>query len=106
MRNKPCKSKCGELLYDLSLFNFGFNSVAILPDDYNEQRIANYCIRYITRDERIGYGQKAYYRTMNLKFKDKVVTYYNQSGLFNLVNDLQVKVCKENDNMVVYRKYL
>ncbi len=104
--NKIVKSKCGEPLYDLSLFNFGFNSVAILPDDYDEKRIANYCIRYITRDERLGYAQKAYYRTMNLDFKDKVVTYYNPYDLFNLVDDLQVKLCKENKNMVVYRKYL
>lgn len=102
--NKPVKSKCGEQLYDLSLFGFGYNSVAILPDDYNEQRIANYCIRYITRDERIGYAQKAYYRTTNLEFKDKVVTYYSKSGFADLVNDIRVRVVKQTDKMVVYRK--
>ncbi len=104
--NKPVKSKCGELLYELSLFNFGYNSVAILPDDYSEQQIANYCIRYITREERVGYAKKAYFHTTNLDFKDKVVTYYNKSDLFKLVDNLKVQVCKENDRMVIYRKYL
>ena len=104
--NDIVKSKCGEPLYDLSLYKYGYCSVAILPDNYNEQQIANYCIRYITRDERTGYAKKAYYRTTNLDFKDKVITYYSREDLFNLVNDLEVEVHKEKDNMIVYRKYI
>jgi len=104
--NNVVKSKCGDPLYNLSLFKYGYCSVAILPDNYNEQQIANYCIRYITRDQRTGYAKKAYYRTTNLDFKDKVITYYSREDFFNLVNDLEVQVRKENEKMIVYRKYI
>jgi hypothetical protein len=100
----PKKSKCGEQLYNLSLFKYGFNTVAILPDDYDELRIANYCISYVTKSERIGYNNKAYFRTTNLNFKAKVVSYFTQTDIDKLRYDLEVIKYKENDKMTVYRR--
>jgi hypothetical protein len=101
---KPKKSKCGEQLYNISLFKYGFNTLAILPDDYNVQRVANYCIAYVTKSERIGYNKKAYFRTTNLNYKGKVVSYFTDAYLDKLRYDLEVTKYKENDKMIVYRK--
>jgi hypothetical protein len=101
---KKCKSKSGEQLYELSLFKYGYNTVAVLPEDCNRTKIANYCISYVTKTERIGYNKKAYYRTTNLDYKNKVISYFTDRELEKLTNDLFVTKYKENDKMIVYRK--
>lgn len=103
-KNQPLRSKCGELLYNLSLFKYGYSTVAILPDEYDEKKIANYCINYVTKSNRIGYNKKAYFRTRNLYFKDKVVTHYTDGEFTRLINDmgLQCVFVKQTDKIQVY----
>lgn len=105
--NQPLRSKCGALLYNLSLFKYGFSTVAILPEDYNEQIIANYCIEYVTKSERIGYNKKAYFNTRNLYFKDKVTTYYTDGQFNDLINSIGLgcEFKKQTDKVEVYRIY-
>lgn len=103
--NQPLRSKCGQLLYNLSLFKYGYSTVAILDKDYNEQQIANYCAKYLTKSDRIGYNKKAYYRTTNLYFKDKVTTYFTDGAFNDLINSIgfDCEFKKVTDKVTVYR---
>ena len=109
-KNSVIKTDCGNIVYNLELYEFGFSTVCKLNGD--TLRIANYISKYMIKDfGTIGYNKKSFYHTRNLAFKDK--HYFNtQYGvdLFvqELINNSQIGVVdfvKETKDFYVFRDY-
>lgn len=60
---------------------------------------------YLTKSDRIGYNKKAYYRTTNLYFKDKVTTYFTDGAFNDLISSIgfDCEFKKVTDKVIVYR---
>lgn len=65
----------GDKKYNVMDWDFGFSTCIILPQEHNKRRVANYMIAYVTKQMDIDYNKKRYFRTHNLAFKDKLITY-------------------------------
>ena len=64
---KPILSKFGDQIFNLSLFSYGFSTVAKL--DRNNLRVANYLTKYISKDclSVASYKQRTYFSSHGLK---------------------------------------
>ena len=102
---KPLYSKCGERLYNMSCFKYGWNTCAVLPEEYNEEKVANYVANYITKQGGIGRFKKIYYRTGNLDFKNKIISSFSEEEFNSFTDTLGGVIKKVNDKMIVLRKY-
>lgn len=99
-------TKLGDPLYATSFYPYGINSCAILPQDKDNMAAINYLVNYTNKSDTVGYGQKRYYRTHNLIFKDKAVLHVDDTSIYDdfvMSNDL--KVYKDNDRMTVIRNF-
>ena len=99
------KSKCGHLVYNLDLWNFGFSQVCIMPKENNLLRVTNYMSKYLSKQDNIGRHQKRFYHTSNLNFKDKAITYLNDNQIAEITNSLFVVKAKETSKLIVLRRY-
>lgn len=99
------KSKFGDTVYNIDLWEYGYSTcIDLLARGYDKCRVANYLIGYCTKEnDIIGYNKKRYYRTRNLAFKNKVVTYMTKGELFDTVCDMSVQLVKDNEKFTVYR---
>ena len=106
LRGQPIKSKCGDFVFNIKEWDYGYSTCCILPPDTNKRKVVNYCLKYLNKSNNIGYNKKRYYRTHNLMFKDKYYKYLDID--FNNVEDYFIaqgykKVDKQNDDILIFR---
>lgn len=97
----------GDPIFNLRLWDYGITTlVKVGGHGSDRERVANYLISYTTKENSdIGYNKKRYFRTHNLAFKEKEVSYYTRQKLSELLQDISVVTYKENERMIVFRKY-
>lgn len=105
------KTEYGDQVYNLSkdIFKYGLNSVIKLREEKevgDNARIVWYMQKYMSKDyNSVGYNKKSYFRTRNLKFKDKIITKSMLTNTGQILNELlydEKILKKENDKMAVY----
>lgn len=99
---KPIYDRLDNPIFKVNSWDFGFSTASVMPKDNNYLRVANYLVKYITKSDNIGYNQKRYYHTHNLKFKNKMVVMTTEEDLESDEFGGLVKV-KDNDKITVYR---
>lgn len=85
---QPVITNFGDKVYDMDLYKLGFMSCIDFEDEgksYNPIRVTNYLSKYMSKDMIVGYNQKCYYRTYNLRYKNKYTTYLNSDDIFKLL---------------------
>ena len=101
---KPLFSACGSPLFSIRDWKYGISTLAVIPKEDNCKKVVNYMEKYIAKDGNIGYGQKRFYRTRNLLFKNKSIYYCAGTDLDALVLELGLEPVKDNDKLIIYRK--
>lgn len=96
----------GSPLWNIKEWTNGFSSLAIIPPENNYARVANYVMKYISKDGNIGYNQKRFYRTRNLNFKNKSLFICDPDEIEDMAAELGLVPIKENDRIVVFRKVI
>jgi hypothetical protein len=98
-------SKFGDPLFTFDLWDYGINTLVVLPKDAeeNQTRVANYMIGYVTKQGGTGYGKKRFFRTQNLNFKEQHVT--NRADAESLIVEAGLKLYKTTDKLTVYRNF-
>ena len=71
-RGTPILTRLGDPVFNLVSWKYGFTTVAILPKEHNSRRVVNYCVKYMSKSGDVGYNKKRFYRTRNLKCREKV----------------------------------
>ncbi len=99
---KPVYSAFGDIVFNVNAWDFGFSTATVLPKDSNRKRVANYLVKYITKDGNIGYNAKRYYHTRNLDFKNKVISVMTDEDISLLDFELGMEKKKDNEKMSVY----
>ena len=106
LRGKPILSKCGDSIFNIKEWKYGYSTVAVLPKDTNRFKVLNYCMKYIKKNDSVGYNKKRYYRTRNLAFKDKESVLLDYAD-FATYKDTFIKSCfelvKDTDKFIVLR---
>lgn len=107
LRGQPIKSKCGDFVFNIKDWDYGYSTCCILPPDTNKRKVVNYCLKYMNKDSNIGYNKKRYYRTRNLKFKEKYcsnldIDYSNIEDYFSAQG--YIKVDKKNEDIMIFRR--
>ncbi|MBQ8749240.1 MAG: hypothetical protein IJZ29_02060 [Clostridia bacterium] len=89
-------------IFKNNFFKYGFSTIVEIEKGSNSRQIANYLTKYFTKDQQsnIAYNKKSYYRTKNLKFKNKEVSKKSETEMLELVSGLPIK--KETDKFIVY----
>ena len=100
-------TKFGDPVYNLRLWKYGHTTLVPIGGHGNDQeKVANYLISYTTKENSdIGYNKKRYFRTHNLDFKEKDVSFYTREELATLLQDLTIVEKKDNERMTVFRLY-
>ena len=98
-------SKSGAPLFCMSSYVWGRNSWAILDPNLPDYIVANYLAKYLTKQSGIGYNKKRYYRTNNLKFKNKGVFLYDPEELERDMFFFGLKPYKATDKFVIFRNF-
>ena len=104
---KPIYNKYGQQVYNFKsiFFPYGFSTVFKLDKKSNKDKMVNYMSKYMTKDSNnIDYQKHTYFRTHNLKFKEKIITdlaseEYRKLFSDNLSKSIIVK--KDNEKMKV-----
>lgn len=96
------KDSFGNPTFNVNSWDFGFSTAAIIPPDNNNLRVANYLVKYITKDGNIDYNAKRYYHTLNLEFKNKVISYLSEEEFAKSEFKEGLKKIKDNEKMEVY----
>lgn len=99
---KPIYSPFGDIVFNVNAWDFGFSTATVLPKECNYKRVANYLVKYITKNENIGYNQKRFYHTRNLAFKNKMIVTMPEEDIALLCNEFDIEKKKDNDRMEVY----
>lgn len=99
---KAIKDSFGNMIFNVKSWDFGFSTCAIIPKDNNNMRVANYLVKYITKDGNIEYNAKRYYHTKNLNFKNKVIAYLDDYEFSTSEFKNGLKKMKETDKFEVY----
>lgn len=99
---KPIYSKFGEIVFNVQAWDFGFSTAVVLPKDNNNLRVANYLVKYITKDGNIDYNAKRYYHTRNLNFKNKTIAYLSDEEFEGSEFKDGIEKRKDNDRMEVW----
>lgn len=92
----------GNPVFNVSSWDFGYSTAAVVPKDNNNLRVANYLVKYITKDGNIGYNAKRYYHTQNLQFKNKVISYMSEEEFAKSEFKEGLRKIKDNEKMEVY----
>ena len=98
-------SKSGAPLFCMSSYTWGRNSWAILDPNLPDYIVANYLAKYLTKQSGIGYNKKRYYRTNNLKFKNKGVFLYDADELERDMFFFGLRPYKSTAKFVVFRNF-
>lgn len=99
---KAIKDYFGNIIFNVKNWDFGFSTCAVIPKDNNNLRVANYLVKYITKDGNIDYNAKRYYHTQNLNFKNKVIGYLTEEDFAKSEFKEGIEKVKSNDRMDVY----
>ena len=96
----------GRRVYNLPLWDKGFTRIIKLPKDHtNQAMVTNYIAKYMTKFGEVGYNKKQYYRTQNLDFKHKHLSFtHNPHEWLDEVRLDHFMVHKENERMIVLRR--
>jgi hypothetical protein len=102
---QPYKTSFGDQVYNLDpkFFDLGFVTIVRISD-FDFSRISNYCAKYLLKQNAvIKYNQKTYFRTHNLLFRNRQVSFLTEeqkNELFKEVNLLNLKWKKETEKMI------
>lgn len=99
---KIIKTKFGDPVFNVKDWEYGFSTVALIPPDNNNFRVANYLVKYITKEGNTDYNAKRYYHTRNLAFKNKVIAYLSDEEFAASEFKAGIEKTKDNDRMTVY----
>ena len=100
---KQIYNKNGQLIYNCSLWKFGFNTVCKIETNEPQEKVVNYIAKYVNKQNKIGYCCKRFYHTRNLNFKNKFVELLNEDFINSIKNNAQLY--KSNDRFSVFRIY-
>lgn len=92
----------GNIIFNVKDWDFGFSTCAVIPKDNNNLRVANYLVKYITKDGNIDYNAKRYYHTHNLNFKNKTIAYLTEEEFAKSEFKEGIEKVKSNERMDVY----
>lgn len=105
--------KTGEYLYSnvdkipllhLIDWKYGFSTVAVIPVDNNNRRIANYMTKYMFKNaDRVGYGKKLYYHTKNLNMSESINYLFPDKDFEKIIAEYNLEEVKSVRGMTVYR---
>ncbi len=105
-------SNSGAPLFTLNIYNYGFSTVAVIPEDNQTSIVANYLVKYLLKEREDPLRdrfQKRFYHTRNLDFKNKNLLNMSSEDLDKLENEcyknLYTVKYKDNAGMTVYRIY-
>ena len=105
------KTEYGDQIYNFTkkVFDFGFSSIIELHKENEEcsnDKIIMYMQKYMSKDyNSVMYNKKAYYRTSNLLYKEKIITKSMDTSTGQVLNELLEEdkiIKKDNDKMTVY----
>ncbi len=99
---KLITTKFGDPVFNVVDWEYGFSTVAVIPPDNNNLRVANYLVKYITKDGNIDYNAKRFYHTRNLKFKNKTIAYLTDEEFASSEFKEGIEQIKDNEKMSVY----
>ncbi len=99
----PITNASGELIYNCSLWTYGFNTVCKIAKEDNQLKVVNYIAKYVNKQNKIGYGYKRYFHTRNLDFKEKYVLLMDTEMQKQLVKHNEI--FKDNEKFTIYRVY-
>ena len=100
---KPIYDRLGNPVLKVNSWDFGYSTASVIPPDNNNLRVANYLVKYITKDGNIDYNAKRYYHTRNLAFKNKVIAFLTDEEFASSEFKDGIEQVKDNDKMTVYR---
>ena len=99
---KLITTKFGDPVFNVTDWKYGFSTVAVIPPDNNNLRVANYLVKYITKEGNIDYNAKRFYHTLNLAFKNKVIAFMTDEEFAGSEFKDGIEQVKDNDKMTVY----
>lgn len=112
---KPCYTSNGEAIFTnfetdgkkvprLSCIDwkYGFNTFDLIVNP-NSFRIANYCMKYIKKNDSVGYQAHTFYHTRNLNKCYSDLLFIPNDNLDDVANSYNLKVYKETDDLIVLR---
>ena len=99
---KPMYTEFGDIIFNVKDWDFGFSTAVVLPKENNNLRVANYLVKYITKDGNIDYNAKRFYHTQNLKFKNKTIAYLTEEEFASSEFKSGIRKIKDNDRMEVW----
>lgn len=103
-------TKNGLKIYNFrpDIYKYGFSSLIKIDakDSISKRKITNYLLKYMDKETyNVGYCKKAYYKTNNLKSKQKIVTKAIDMETGQVLNELlspNLQLIKSTDSMNIY----
>lgn len=94
----------GNQIFNLNLWKNGFSTVAIINQDDNNNKVINYCSKYIVKNVISGYCKKSFFRTNNLEKRNKRLYYSDETNLSDesLIFDINEYLIE--NNLAEYKK--
>ncbi len=105
---QPLKTNFGDQVYNLdtTIYDKGFVTIVKISGEENELKLANYVSKYLAKDRaKVKYNKKIYWRTYNLDFYNKEVSFLNEEEKTQIVSEISLLNCiriKESKKFVCY----